>query len=305
MKKAGFILLTMVLTTVAVGSPMRIVADVPPDAVYADSIANVTAHRLASLIGVGTPDSLDIFIVATQAAFDTLAGNAIPDWGAGVAIPFRHRIVIKSPRIMPGDKSLGELTAHEYTHMVMAFAVGYREVPRWLDEGMAMYLSAEWSWDDNVAMARAVIVGGAIPLEDIERLNRFTAPKAQVAYSESFLAFKYFLDTYGQSSLRILLSGIASGQDVDDALLVAIGADYGAFEREFAAYLHGRYNIVSFLFDSNLFWIVLAILAVIGFIVARLRRRRRIEQLDEYDDLHSTDFDYGEVEKPDEDKPWD
>ncbi|MDD4052677.1 MAG: peptidase MA family metallohydrolase [candidate division Zixibacteria bacterium] len=302
---AATILLAMLFSTVAYGGAIRVDADIPLDAAYADSVIHVTAGRLEPLVGFGAPDSLDVYIVTTQDKFDSLAGDAIPDWGAGVAIPYKYRIVIKSPRMMPGDKPLGELMAHEYAHMVMAHAVGYREVPRWLDEGMAMYMSAEWSWDDNVAMARAVIVGGEIPLTEIEYLNRFTAPKAQVAYSESFLAFKYFLDTYGKSSLRILLSGIASGQNIDDALVTAIGADYGAFEREFAGYLHGRYNIVSLLFDSNLFWILLAVIAVVGFIIVRLRRHKRIEQLDEYDALHSTDFDYGEVEKPDEDKPWD
>jgi hypothetical protein len=297
--------LALACAATAYGGGIRIAADVPLDAVYADSVIRVTDTRLETMMGLQAPAAMDVFIVTTQQAFDSLAGNAIPDWGAGVAIPFKHRIVIKSPRILPGDKSLGELVAHEYAHMVLASAVGYREVPRWLDEGLAMYMSAEWSWDDNLAMARAVIFGGEIPLSDIEHLNRFTAAKAQVAYAESFLAFKYFLDTYGRSSLRILLFGIASGKSFNDAMVAAIGANYGAFEQEFAGYLHGRYNIVSLLFDSNLFWILLAVIVIVGFLIVRLRRRRRIEELDEYDELHSTDFDYGEVEKPDEDKPWD
>jgi len=305
MRRMRGIILALVLSSPAFGSGLRIIADVPPDAVYADSVIQVTARRLETLIGVGRPDSLDVFIVATPETFDTLAGGAIPDWGAGVAIPHKHRIVIKSPRITPGDKPLGELVAHEYGHIILESAVRYQDVPRWLNEGLAMYLSAEWSWDDNLSMARAVIGGGAIPLNDIEYLNRFNAAKAQVAYSESFLAFKYFLDTYGASSLRILLAEIASGRPIDAAMTAAIGADTDAFEREFSRFLQGRYNIVSFLFDSNLFWILLAMVVIVGFIFVRLRRRRRIEQLDDYEALHSTDFDYGETEKPDEDKPWD
>lgn len=306
MKTARLVLLTLLLSAVAAGDGLRIIADVPVDAVYADSVVQVTARRLQTLIGVSRPESLDLYVVATQEAFDTLTGGAIPDWGAGVAIPFKHRIVIKSPRILPGEKPLGELVAHEYGHSVLEQAVRYRDVPRWLNEGLAMYLSAEWSWDDNVAMARAVIGGGAIPLADIEYLNRFPSPKAQVAYSESYLAFKYFVDTYGPSSLRILLGEIASGRDIDAAFTAAIGADTDAFEREFSRYLQGRYNLVSFLFDSNLFWVLLALVVIVGFVIVRLRRRRRIEQLDEYDALHSTDFDYGEeIEKPDEDDPWD
>lgn len=305
MKPAALFLLALIVSTSAAAGGLRIIADVPPDAAYADSVIQVTARRLETLIGVGRPDSLDVFIVAAPEAFDTLAGGAIPDWGAGVAIPHKHRIVIKSPRITPGDKPLGELVAHEYGHIVLEYVVRYQDVPRWLNEGLSMYLSAEWSWDDNLAMARAVIGGGAIPLRDIEYLNRFNAAKAQVAYSESFLAFKYFLDTYGASSLRILLAEIASGKPIDAAMTAAIGADTDAFEREFSHFLQGRYNIVSFLFDSNLFWILLAIVVIVGFVLVRLRRRRRIEQLDDYEALHSTDFDYGETEKPDEDKPWD
>ena len=44
---------------------------------------------------------------------------------------------------------------------------------------------------------------------------------------------------------------------------------------------------------------------IIGFVIKRLNRKKRIHKLEEYEALHSTDFDYGEVEKPDEDKPWD
>jgi hypothetical protein len=283
----------------------RIFAEIPGDSAYVDSVIQVTSVRLSNLIGPISVDSLDVYVVATEDRFRRLAGNAIPDWGAGVAIPFKRRIVIKSPLMLPGQKPLGELVAHEYTHIVLSNAVFRRPVPRWLNEGMAMYASAEWNWGDNLAMSWAVAIGSIIPLNEIEKINRFYDEQAHTAYAESYLAFKYFLDTYGQSGLKILLSNFQSGRRFDYAFVAATGAGQKSFEREFSAYLHRRYNLVSLIFDSNLLWILLAALFVVGIILNRFRRKKKLKEFDEYEKYHSTDFDYGDVEEPDENKPWD
>lgn len=283
----------------------RILTDIPEDGAYADSVLRVTQKRLSAMIGSFRIAPLDIFIVTSEEKFDSLAGSSIPDWGAGVAVPYRNLIVIKSPLILSGDKSLGELVAHEFSHIVLDRRLKRHQAPRWLNEGMAMYLSAEWGWSDNVSVSWAVVLGAIIPLSDIENLNRFEADIARVAYSESYLAFKFFIDTYGESSLNILLDRIAAGEQPDRAFIAATGMNHAGFEREFSIYLNGRYNMLTLLFDSNLLWIMMALVVVIGFILSRLRRKKRLEEFDEYEKYHSTDFDYGEVEKPDEDDRWD
>jgi len=283
----------------------RIISDIPADAAYADSVMRVTARRLTDLIGPLEINSLDIYIVTAETRFDSLSGSSIPDWGAAVAIPYRNRIVVKSPLILTGDKSLGELVAHEFSHIALSRALRHQQAPRWLDEGLAMYTSAEWGWGDNLAIGWAVVLGSVMPLSEIEKLNRFSSHRARVAYSQSYLAFKYFVDTYGRSGLAILINSLASGHDVDNAFVAATGADYGTYEREFSTFLHGRYNLVTIIFNSNVLWIALALLIVVGFILYRIRRKKRFEEFDEYEKYHSTDFDYGEVEEPDEDKPWD
>ena len=296
----------MILSGTAVSNnAYRIITDIPDDGAYADSVLQVTQKRLNTLIGSFRVTPLDIFIVTSEEKFDSFAGSSIPDWGAGVAIPYRDLIVIKSPLILPGDKSLGELVAHEFTHIALARRLKRPQPPRWLNEGMAMYLSAEWGWADNVSVSWAVVLGATIPLSEIENLNRFEADIARVAYSESYLAFKFFIDTYGESSLNILLDRIAAGAQPDRAFIAATGMNCAGFEREFSAYLHGRYNMLTLIFDSNLLWIMMALIVVIGFILSRLRRKKRLEEFDEYEKYHSTDFDYGEVEKPDEDDRWD
>lgn len=287
-----------------VNAAISIRADISADSTYADSVISVTAERLHKLIGPAAPDTIEMYIVTSPKGFDSLTAGTIPDWGAGVAIPYLRRIVIKSPLILPGDKSLGELVAHEYTHMALDRRLDFQDAPRWLHEGMAMYFSAEWSWENNLAIGWAVITGTTIPLEEIEYLNRFSTRKAEAVYAESYLAFKYFLDTYGSSGLGILLNCLRDGRSFDDSFIAAVGGDYQTFDKEFADFLSGRYNLVIVLFSSEIFWIVLALLFIVAIVSVRLRRRRRLDELERYDQLHSTDFDYGRREQPDEDDRW-
>ncbi len=284
---------------------VSIYADLPGDSAYVDSVCQLTHRRLVKLLGYLPADSLSIYIVNSQERFDSLSGPYLPDWGAGVAIPHKRLIVIKSPLILSGEKSLGELTAHEYTHIMLARKTRYKAVPRWLNEGMAQYLSSEWNWQDNIAVGVAILLGYTLKLGEIEQINRFHADRAETAYAESYLAFTYFLDTYGESGLRIFLDNCAHNRTFNHGFILATGAGYGSFEREFSSYQHGRYNLLAVIFNSNILWLLLAMIIIIGFILNRIKRKSRMKELEKYDELHSTDFDYGEVEKPDEDKPWD
>lgn len=282
-----------------------IIADYEPDSVLAVTILNEAVAQVEKTLGRLIDDSLVIYIVSTKSRFDSLTGRGIPDWGAGVAIPIRRRIVIKSPRLLTGSKGMRELLIHEYSHVALARFVRYHHVPRWLDEGMAVYHSAEWGWQDNLAVSWAAVLGYLVPLPNIEKLNSFSGEQAQLSYSQSYLGFEYFVDNYGLSSLHILLDNYRRGKGNDIAFKRAIGLDYAGFNDEFMVYLKGRYNVVTLIFDSSMLWVILAFLFVLGLILNRVRRKKRYAELEEYEKYHSSDFDYGEVEEPDEDKPWD
>lgn len=306
--KASFFLIAILLLS-SFGSRLKaetfIIADRKTDSILAVEILEEAIERVEKTLGLSSDDSLAIYIVDSKEKFDSLAGRNIPDWGAGVAIPIRRRIVIKSQRLLTGSKGMRELLIHEYSHVALARYARYHHVPRWLDEGMAVYHSAEWGWQDNLAVSWAAVLGYLVPLPKIERLNSFSGDQAQLSYSESYLAFTYFVETYGISSLHIVLDNYRRNKGNDEAFQNAIGIDYAGFNDEFMTYLNGRYNVVTLIFDSSILWVVMAFVFVLGLILNRVRRKKKYAELDEYEKLHSSDFDYGEVEEPDEDKPWD
>jgi hypothetical protein len=268
-----------------------------------------TRAKLIELIRDSLSYRPELYVVGDPDRFKELVGGRFPDWGAAVAIPSRRRIVIKSPDRFVLQRSLQELVAHEFTHLALADRLGIREAPRWLDEGLAMYVSAEWGWSENLAMSKAAVFRQFVRLREIDRVNRFNAGKAEVAYSQSFLAVKYFVDQYGIPALNVLLDNIAAGQPLDSVLMRSTGSTEAAFEREFQEYLAQRYNITSLFMDTIWLWILLAFVVIIGGFLKFRRRRQYYRKWEEQEKLESTEFQYGpdkpeEPDKDEDDEPW-
>jgi len=274
----------------------------------ADSILNDAASRLQKLLRDSLTYKPDIYLVGDLERFHALIGGGFPDWGAAAAIPHKKRIVIKSPDNFNLGRSLEELLAHEYSHLALAHRTGLGRAPRWFDEGLAMMTSREWNWSDNLAMSKAAVFGQFIPLDDINKVNRFNAGKAHVAYSQSYLAVDYLFDLYGQEAVNVFLDRVASGQSLDAAMMASIGSNYADFEEEFGLYLRKRFNIITLFLDTMWLWLGLAIIVIIGAFLKFSKRRKYYKKWEEEERLHSTDFDYGDPDNPeqidDEDEPW-
>ncbi len=274
----------------------------------ADSVLNSVRARLQTMLRDTLPYQASIYIVEDLDHFKRLIRGRFPDWGAAAALPERKLIAIKSPDKFNLGKSLQELLAHEYAHLVVAHRTGFYSPPRWLDEGMAMLVSTEWSWSDNLAMSKAAVFGDFIPLRSIEQVNRFHQDKAQVAYAQSYLAVKYLFDEYGVNAVNVFLDEIAKGSSIDAALVASTGSNYGEYEEEYRQYLRSHYNLVTLFTDTMYFWLALAVIVVIGAFLQFLKRRKYYKKWEEQERLQSTDFDYGDSDQTeqidDEDEPW-
>ena len=276
-----------------------------------DQIKSVLEKTRANLIKL-VHDSLSyrptIYITYSIQEFDSLIGGYFPDWGAAAAIPARRRMIFKSPSSFNLNREFSEMLAHEYTHLVMAERVAYRPLPRWFDEGMAMTVSSEWSWSDNLAMSQAAVFGQYVPLNEIERVNRFSESKAHVAYAESYLTVKYLFDEYGVNAVNLLLDRLEAGDSIDSALRQSTGSNLEEFQAEVWATFEPQFNLLSLFMDTIYFWVVLAVILIVGGVLNLRKRRKLYQQLEDDEKLHSTDFDYGDPDNPeqvdDEDEPW-
>jgi len=273
----------------------------------ADSILLQTRRILIDLLHDSLTERANVYLVDNVEDFGKLLRGRFPDWGAAAAYAPRQQIVVKSPDRFNLGKSLAELLAHEYTHLALAGRTGFHDAPRWFEEGMAQLVSTEWSWEDNVAMSKAAILGQYIPLPEIEYLNRFNQAKAQIAYAQSYLAVKFFFDEYGREAVNIFLDEIRFGGSLDEALLASTGSNYAEFENEFEQNWSTRFNIITLLADTMWLWLGLSLVVVIGAFLRYRKRRSYYEKWEEEENYQSTDFDYGDPDHPertDDDEPW-
>ncbi len=274
---------------------------------FADSLLLQTKSHLEKILRDTLDYKINVYIIEDLNYFQKIIKGRFPDWGAAAAYPPNRLMAIKSPDKFNINKPLSELLAHEYTHLALSHRTGLNNAPRWFEEGMAMLTSTEWSWANNLAMSKTAVFGDFFNLQEIRKVNRFNESQAHVAYAQSYLSVKYFVDSYRITAINIFLDSIASGASIDNSLIASTGATQKEFNEEVKLYLAKHYNLITLFADTMYLWLGLAIVVIIAFFLKYKKRRRYYKKWEEEEKLHSTDFDYGDPDNPeklDDDEPW-
>jgi hypothetical protein len=278
-----FLLLLAVVSTAWCKSSFEIV---PSNDIYADSARYYLTffeERLSKTLGYTLDTTVTLYLAINDDEFLNDTGVVPPDWGAGMALMDQSRIVIKSPKYMTVNKSLRELIGHELAHIMLYRAAGKRWLPRWLQEGFAMYSSGEWNFGQDVLVARAAWTGRLIPLLKMENLMTFKGVQAQLAYTESYLAVAHLLDKADPYLLSDFLSMYRANGDFYTDWKRTIGQDYINWITIWLSNTSRQYHFLIFLWDNEMFWIILAALFILLFVLkkgqnARTKRRWEIEE---------------------------
>lgn len=232
-------------------------------------------QEISSFLDDTLTQVVSVYVTDSDEEFRSMVGEGFPDWGIACAIPSHNIIVLKSPFHFDYHTPLSQLVTHELAHIFLGNLSKGVALPRWLDEGFAMHQSQEWRFGQDIAVARAVLTGSLLRLSEIESVNAFREAKADLAYTESFLAVSYLTNEYGEGTIRELVDYLASHTSMDLAFLKVIGSNYSTFQLEFDSYIKSKYNWISFFGDTFLLWVGLAFL-IIFFYIAKKRRSKKI-----------------------------
>ncbi len=225
----------------------------------------------------GMPSGLSLFIAPDQPSFDELTGGAVPEWGAGVAIPSLSRIVV------PGfgarrTQGWGEarVLRHEWAHLGLhQFLPGLR-APNWFNEGYAEWASGGWDPGEGWRLRVAFALGQAPPLDSLRLSWPRDQASAGLAYLLSATAVEYLIQESGERGLRIFLERWKSQGNFDQAMRSVYGLTIGQFEEDWKAYVRKRYGWLFVVSHSSVFWILLAVSLIL---MVRIRRGRNREAL--------------------------
>lgn len=235
-------------------------------------------QKISSFLEDSLTNVVSVYVVDNDEEFHSQVGNSFPDWGVGCAIPEQNVIILKSPLKFKYYQTFSQVVTHELAHIFLGkFSRGAR-IPRWLDEGFAMYQSREWTIGQDIAVTRAVLTGSILPLSQIETVNAFGQSKAELAYTESFLAMSYLYREYGAGTEKEIIAQLANGTSLDLAFMRTIGSNYLSFQIDFEKYITTKYNWVSFLGDTFLLWLGLAFLIVFLYFLKRHYTKKRLAE---------------------------
>lgn len=279
---APALLLALALQSVLTVGPVRI--HYWPEQ---ERLAASVAERLAAtpaLPGL-PPDVLqdagvDVWLAPTEAAWDSLTGGAVPEWGAGVADPDRGLIVIPTfdwERTPP--QGLLTTLRHELAHVALQRWLGPARTPRWFTEGYAQWAAGEWSFESAWRLRVALFSDRTPPLDSLTLEWPRDEADARTAYLLAASAVAYLVDRSGERGLRVLLDRWRESSDFDAAFRATYGLTMGQFEEDWRAHVRSRYGWTVLLGQSLFFWLVAAVLLIVLLVIRRRRDRARLAGL--------------------------
>ncbi|HET8785937.1 MAG TPA: peptidase MA family metallohydrolase, partial [Candidatus Limnocylindrales bacterium] len=195
----------------------------------------------SKLLGVTETKPIDFFIYADQGAFyDALGPGTRENVGGQANSEIRTLFADIAPSAIDSPW-VDNVVPHELIHLVFDTAVDnpYHFPPRWLNEGLAVYLSVGYGPGDRVEVENAASKGDLIPLDGLTAQFP-TGSGFGLAYSESVSAVDYLVREHGQDALVSLVRSYADGKTDDEAFQGAIGMDTAAFNDAWLADLGAK-----------------------------------------------------------------
>ncbi len=203
------------------------------DQAFANSAAdaaNAAIDKAATSLGVTIDKPFDMLVYDTEEAMRSAVSPGRENVQAE-AHPDIDTIFAWLPSNQAADRYNQTVIAHELTHLVFHHAVDnpYHGVPRWLDEGVAVYESEGYTSQWHSYVGAAVDDQSLIPLDGIAGLFPSVQSGFYLAYGESVAAVDFFIRTYGEPKLWELVNSYANGVSDDEAFTAATGAGVDAF----------------------------------------------------------------------------
>jgi Peptidase MA superfamily len=194
------------------------------------SIAEGGVKKAETLLGVTETAPIDFFVYDDQTDFYNALGPGTPEnVGGEEHAEIRTMFALITPDEVNASW-VSEVLPHELTHLVFDTAVRnpYHFPPRWLNEGLAVYLSRGYDSSDRGLVTSDAAAGTLIPLGGLT--GEFpTGDGFFLAYAESVSAIDFLVRKYGQPALVALIRSYATGLTDDEAFSKALGVDTTGF----------------------------------------------------------------------------
>jgi hypothetical protein len=229
--------------------------------------------ELTDRLGFPVLRKVTVYIARTPGEMATLApeGTTFPKYAAGVAYPQLGLVLLTIHPVNPGSRhDLAEVYRHELAHIALHEAVRSRHVPRWFNEGFAVFASGESSFARHQSLMTATLADRLMPLKQMERTFPADDVGASVAYAQAADVVRFLVRQQEAHRFRSMIERVRSGQSFDRAMRDAYGLDMAGLEYEWREDVAKRYTFWPVFFSGTFVWA-----GAIGLFFWGWRRRRK------------------------------
>lgn len=220
--------------------------------------------------GLALPVSVQVTLVPET---DPRAGE-VPDWVVGLALGVQDVVIFPERVASYPYGSLESVMRHEVVHLALSAAAAGRPLPRWFHEGVAVSVEAGWTFGDDLRLLLATATNPAIA--DLALLFQSDSqPQTAEAYRLAALLIEDIRRRHGATTPGAIAARVAGGTSFSRAFFVETGetADAAA-ARAWPSYRRWV-AWVPFLISGTALWAGILALALVAFLVQRVKRVRR------------------------------
>ena len=288
----NFLLITIVLSQGLFADPIQVLTTPEVIVHYAkessmgakavEELFPVLHRDLQERLGGALRERPTIVLMNDSEAFRAYVGS---DVIVAVALPQRQRIIIDYPRALRHPFSLASILKHELCHLMINTGRGGVAIPKWLDEGIAQWVSDGMAEivmaDAPSAFDEAVLARRTIPLRSLNHAFPSDRKHLMLAYEESRSVVEHIVEEYGEKCIQGLLGDLREGQSIDEALRRNVGLSLGSLEQAWLDSTRKQIGWHSYLINNmyDILFVVGALIMVAGFI-RFWRKRKRYRDMD-------------------------
>jgi len=207
------------------------------------------------------------------------------------AVPQKQLIVIDYSKMNLNLFILEITLKHELCHLLLHNHIKTSHIPRWLDEGVAQWVSDGMSElliaKQGDVLQPAVLSGTILNLENISKTFPYNKPELFLAYEESKNIVEYIVMKFGKNGLCSILDNLKNGNNINAAILKTTDISKDQLEADWHKYL--KKNNTWFIWITihiyEILFFLTAITSVYGFFKLSIKKRNYTDEDDpEFDE---------------------
>jgi len=233
---------------------------------------------LAGQLGLGSIDSMELYIAPGRDEYLQLYSGTIPEWSEACSNPARMSICVNADAVLKSSRPLRIVIKHELSHLLMAQRVKGTPIPRWFMEGVAMIQSEEWSISDQWEFLMAIWEKDCPLLENLD--DRFPPGNERTAYMVSYFAVRELLSVR-ENDLVTVTAFTRDLRNFRRGFFLTFGETPVEFSARVDVIIRDKYRNVLFLAASAPFWSAMVLLFLAAYLLKRHRSRRKLREWEE------------------------